>query len=138
MSFSADITKFSKKIGATLDETSRAIKIKLFNGVIRDTRVDTGRLKGNWQTTTGAPNISTVERFESPGTKANGSEPANDEVIATVKGDTVDYMTNNLPYAEVWEEQDGMVAKNMARIDRIIKESIKQGFYNEFNHINHY
>lgn len=118
MSFSADITKFAKKTNSSLDEASRAIKINLFGSVIRDTRVDTGRLRGNWQTTTGSPNYSEIDRLDPTGNQAVT------EAITTVKGDTVDYMTNNLPYAEVWEENDGMIAKNMARINRIVKESV--------------
>ena len=119
MSFSADIRNFAKKTNSTLDEASRAIKISLFSSVILDTRVDTGRLRSNWQTTTGSPRYDTTERLDTEGSMAIS------EVENTVQGDTVDYMTNNLPYAEVWEEQDSMVAKNMARIDRTVKEATR-------------
>lgn len=121
MGFSLDITKFAQKTNSTLDEAARAIKISLFNGVIRDTRVDTGRLRGNWQTTTGAPASGEVDRQDKVAQGTNGGK-AMDGVVKTVKGDTVDYLTNNLPYAQVWEERDGMIDKNMARIDRIVKE----------------
>ena len=120
MSFSAAINEFAKKTSASLDETSRAIKISLFGSVIGDTRVDTGRLKGNWQTSTGSPNYNTTDRTDKDGTKATA------EVERTVKGDTVDYLTNNLPYAEVYEEKDAMVEKNVTRINRIIKESVRK------------
>ena len=123
MSFASDIEKFSKEIGATVDEASRAIKIELFSSIILDTRVDTGLLRGNWQTTVGSPNYSTIER---KGDKDIDAAIVINEVVNTVQGDTVDYMTNNLPYAEVWEEEDGMVAKNMVRIPRIIKEVVKE------------
>ena len=119
MSFTLDVLKFAKKANATLDETCREIKISLFSSVIMDTRVDTGRLKGNWQTTTGSPNLSTTERLDPDGYDATREAESN------VHGDTVDYMTNNLPYAEVYEEKDAMVEKNMVRINRIVKESIK-------------
>ena len=133
MSFALDISKFSNKVDATLDETCRAIKISLFSSVIMDTRVGNpdgwispappgyvgGRLRGNWQTTTGNPNMDVVDRIDPTGSDATR------EVESNVKGDTVDYMTNNLPYAEVYEEKDGMIAKNMVRINRIVKESIK-------------
>lgn len=121
MSFTLDIKKFAQKTDSTLDEAARAIKISLFNGVIRDTRVDTGRLRGNWQTTTGAPATGKVDRQDKVAQGTNGGK-AMDDVVKTVKGDTVDYLTNNLPYAQVWEERDGMIDKNMARIDRIVKE----------------
>ncbi len=115
MSFSLDMAKFVKKTGGNLYGTSKAIKMELFGGVIEKTRVDTGRLKGNWQTSTGTPNLNTTERLDPTGSKAKA------EVDRTVKGDTVDYMTNNLPYAIVYEEKDAMIASNMQRIERIVK-----------------
>lgn len=121
MSFSVDIAKFANKTKSTLDESARAIKISLFNGVIRDTRVDTGRLRGNWTTTTGSPATGTVDRLDKIEQGTNGGEAMN-EVISNVRGATVDYLTNNLPYAEIWNERDGMVEKNMARIARIVQE----------------
>lgn len=120
MSFTVDVAKFAKKTNSNLDEACRAIKINLFSGVIMDTRVDTGRLRGNWQTSTGNPNLSEVERLDPTGNQSTS------EVTNTVKGDTIDYLTNNLPYAEHWEEQDGMIAKNLVRINRTVSEAIKQ------------
>ena len=116
-SFSADISGFVKKTGMRTEQVCRAVKISLFNSVIMATRVDTGRLRGNWQTTTGAPNMSTTDRLDPSGQLASA------EVRANVRGFSVDYMTNNLPYAEVYEEKDGMVARNMARITRILEEA---------------
>jgi len=113
------IDQIASVLGREVDEVIRAVKISLFNGVIRDTRVDTGRLRGNWQTTTGAEAGGTVERLDPSGASAIA------EVAANVKPDTVDYLTNNLPYSEVWEQQDGMVARNAARLDRIIREKAK-------------
>lgn len=121
MSFTIDITRFANKTKSTLDESARAIKISLFNGVIRDTRVDTGRLRGNWMTTTGSPATGTVDRLDKVEQGTNGGEAMN-EVINNVRGATVDYLTNNLPYAKIWNERDGMVEKNMARIARIVQE----------------
>lgn len=116
-SFAADISGFVRRTGMKTEQVCRAVKISLFNSVIMGTRVDTGRLRGNWQTTTGAPNMSTTDRLDPSGQLGSA------EVRANVKGFSVDYMTNNLPYAEVYEEKDGMVARNMARITRILEEA---------------
>lgn len=113
------LDKLAEHIGATLDETARAVKIATFSGVIRDTRVDTGRLRGNWQCTTYGPARTEIERFDRSGASAIA------EVQRTVQPDTIDYLTNNLPYAEVWEERDGMVARNVARIERTIREKAR-------------
>ena len=126
--------RLAETLGATVDETARAIKITTFTGIIRATRVGNpdgwksppppgyvgGRLRGNWQTSTGRPKDGELERIDPSGTAAAA------EVQATVRGDTVDYITNNLPYAEVWEEKDGMIARNVARIDRNIRRAIRE------------
>lgn len=119
MSLKLDIDRFAARTRSRVDEAARAIKIELFSGVIRETRVDTGRLRGNWQTTTGEPAQGEVDRLDPTGSEAT------QEVQANVGADTKDYLTNNLPYAEVWEERDGMVERNMARIGRIVKEATK-------------
>lgn len=111
--------KLAKVLGADIDKAVRAIKISLFNGVIRDTRVDTGRLRGNWQTTTGSPAAGSVERLDPSGGAAQS------EVARNVTADGIDFLSNNLPYAEVWEERDGMIARNVARIERIAKKAIE-------------
>jgi hypothetical protein len=115
-SFSIDIAAFAKKTNSTLGQAARAIKLSLFRGVIMDTRVDTGRLRGNWQTSTGSPINNTVERFDPSGMAAVN------EASSSITELGIDYMTNNLPYAEVWEERDGMIAKNMQRISRNVRE----------------
>ena len=61
--------------------------------------------------------MTTTDRLDPSGHAASG------EVRANVKGFSVDYLTNNLPYAEVYEEKDGMMARNMARITRILEEA---------------
>ena len=118
MSFSADLSKYARKTINNAGNVSRAAKISLFSGIIQDTRVDTGRLRGNWQTSTGAPKLAEVERLDLSG------ELAISEAAENVTAFGVDYMTNNLPYAEVLEEKDGMVAKNIARIERNLKEAV--------------
>lgn len=115
------LDKLADTIGATLDETARAFTIATFNGVIRDTRVDTGRLKGNWQTTTGAPASGTIERLDPSGAAALA------EVQRNVQSGKVNWITNNLPYAAVWNERDGIIAKNVARLQRNVKEAIAKG-----------
>lgn len=113
------LSQLAESVGGSVEQLARAIKISIFNDVIRNTRVDTGRLRGNWQTSVSEPITSDTERLD-----PNGAE-AQAEVERTVKGDTIDYLTNNLPYAAVWEERDGMVDKAVARIERTVKEALR-------------
>lgn len=123
MSFSNDIKKFSKKTGMRLEEASRGLKIKLFTGVIVYTRVDTGRLRGNWQTSTGQPKYAVIDRNDKIVKGATGGY-AYEEVFRNIQAFSVDYLTNNLPYASVWEERDGMISKTVQRINGNLKKAI--------------
>lgn len=119
MSFAGDMERICKKHQLNMEQFVRAVKIELFNGVIRDTRVNTGRLRGNWQTSTGAPKTDTIDRLD----KSGGAAEA--DVANTVTADGVDYLTNNLPYAGVWEREDGMIVKSVARLRQIMKKAAK-------------
>ncbi len=116
MSFSVDIAKFAAKTNSTLGEACRAIKIELFSSVILDTRVDTGRMRGNWQTSTGTPIEVETDRLDKSGSEAIS------EVQNNITDFEIDYMTNNVPYAVVWEERDAMILKNMLRIERNLRK----------------
>jgi hypothetical protein len=114
-----NIAQYARRVSADLDEAARAIKLSLFKGVILDTRWDTGRLRGNWQTSTGSPEKSETER-----TDPNGSA-AIDEALQNITSDGIDYMTNNLPYAAVYEEKDAMIARNLLRVKNNILKAAK-------------
>jgi len=115
-----NISAWAKKANLSLDEAARGITIKLFSSVIMDTRVDTGRMRGNWQSSIGSP-----IRKETTATDKTGTATIN-AMQSKAKSGAVNIMTNNVPYAEYWEQRDGMVAKNMARISRIVKEEVSK------------
>ena len=114
-----DISAWAKKTGVTLDQATRAIQVELFSGVIRDTRVDTGRMRGNWQASTMTPIRTEIEREDK-----SGSATITD-MISEVGVGTITYLTNNLPYVGIYEQKDGMVAKNMARIETIVRKETR-------------
>ena len=128
MSFASDIAKFAKLTNASLDETGRAITLELFSSVIKDTPVDTGRARGNWQTSLSAPKDGEVSR--------SGSAPAIAEVAAESAKfgmGKVIYLSNNLPYIYRleylgWSKQspDGMVRKNVARIQANVRKAVAE------------
>jgi hypothetical protein len=115
-----NISAWAKKANLTLDEAARGITVKLFSSVIMDTRVDTGRLRANWQSSIGSPITRETSTTDKSGAATIGS------MQRKVKSGAVNIMTNNLPYAEYWEQQDGMIAKNMARITRIVNEEVRK------------
>lgn len=112
--FTVDISKIVKKTQLRTDQVARGIKIELFGSVIMDTRVDTGRLRGNWQTQEGTPIMTETDRLDILGTSAR-------DEVARKTGSGVTYLTNNLPYAKRWEDEDAMVGKNVAQIEQIVR-----------------
>lgn len=123
-SFAADLRKFAERTKKSLDDTCRGVAIKWFSSTVMSTPVDTGRLRGNWMITQEHPGYSTIDRFDKSGNAVTA------EITQTVGGvGAVNYLTNNLPYAErieydAWSNQapSGMVRVNFARIKAIISE----------------
>jgi len=112
------IGEWVSKTNRNLDQTMRGIKLSLFKGVIMDTRVDTGRMRGNWQTSTGFPTFTETARLDQSGNQAIA------EAEYAIKPVAVDYLSNNVPYVGVYEELDGMVKKNMARLVTNIRNEV--------------
>jgi hypothetical protein len=115
-----DIAKWAQKTKTSLADTVIAIKIELFSGVILATRVKTGRMRGNWQTQTGQPIKSQIGRVDKSGSIASREAEAN----VTVNG--IDYMTNNVPYAVVWNEKDVIIDSQIFRVEQNIARLIKR------------
>jgi hypothetical protein len=120
----SDVERVVTKVGGDIESFIKAVIISTFNGVIRDTRVDTGRLRGNWQVTENSPASGTIERADKIDQGKDGGS-AQSEVRFKAKPFTVMYLTNNLPYAKVWEDRDGMIVRNVARVQRNIQEAIR-------------
>lgn len=124
MSFSRDIRRFNIRAEIRADALVRAIALELFIGVISLTRVDTGRARGNWQTTIGRPADMALIRYASPGhmgTSETSMQEAEERTRGQVAGKVI-YLSNNVSYIHKLEEWDGMVARNMARIRRILRD----------------
>jgi hypothetical protein len=97
-SFGLQVAEWAKKAKGSIDTNVRKITFSLFKGIIMSTPVDTGRARGNWQTTVGEPATGTVERLDQSGTATAA------EVTANMGGaGKVTWLTNNLPYIAVLE-----------------------------------
>lgn len=125
MSFTSQLHQISRKTANDIDTLIRAIKIEIFRRVIMNTRVDTGRAKGNWQITEGSPAKGEVENFD---TSTGGQLSAEKlmEMNTVIKGISLSYLTNNLPYIHKLEELDAMVATAVLQVEQIIKENARR------------
>ena len=72
----------------------RILTLDLFGRVVLRTPVDKGPLRNNWQLTLGSPATGIVG--------AGGGGDATSSVSAYTLGQDI-WLTNNLPYAPVWE-----------------------------------
>ena len=124
MTFSREVTLFAKKAESSTDKAVRAITFSLFREVVQRTPVDTGRLKGNWQVSQGAPATGTTETSSDPTAAIAGG-------IGGLGSTT--FLTNNLPYAQRIEYDGwssvkapaGMVRVSFARINTIVAQAAK-------------
>lgn len=127
MSFTAAVDKWGLKALQNIDKVRRASALEVFTLVIMGSPVDTGLLRGNWQTKLNAPVLKSTSRLDPGGSAAVAEALAN-------LGSMVDvvYMTNSLPYAERieyegWSRQapNGMVRAAAAKWQRIVQEKAK-------------
>ena len=121
MSWDKDLQRIVEKGQEDMGKFARAMKIELFSGVIRDTRVKTGRLRGNWQLSEGSAASGEIDRASTAPAGTVPSEQAS-EIERGSSEDGVTYLVNNLPYAIVYEEEDAMVGRNVARLQQNVKK----------------
>lgn len=127
MGLASDVRRFAVKAGDSEDRIVRAVSLSLFNGIIRDTPVKDGRLRGDWQTTVGQPASAENGRVDKSGKAAMA------EVVAKTPAGAGQetYISNSMPYAEFIENggsqkaPEGMVKRNMDRIERNLKKAIR-------------
>ena len=134
MDWSADLIKLASKGGRDIGELCKAVKVEMFSEIASLTRVGNpdfwkgkaprgyvgGRLRGNWQIQENTMPSGELERIDKTGDKVVS------EVESMASEDGVTYFVNNIPYAEVWEENDMMVGSAVARLDSIIKEEARK------------
>ena len=135
MSFASDVSRITKDMRIGSEKLAAAVFIELFSAVIRDTPKNTGRLQGNWITTSKVPASGT--------TNSTGTSKPISLAQITVRKPDLYYLVNNLPYAEVAEfgtwgkgpgataktggtgfsiqAPAGMVRKNVKRLDSILR-----------------
>lgn len=126
MGFGSDMRSATKRIEDAHNKIARAATLDYFSGTIKDTPVDTGRARGNWQTSVGTPVSGEIDRDDKGGTAAIAEVEA--KTPAGAGQET--FMANNLPYIDSLENGSsqqapaGMVRRNLARVQRIVNIAI--------------
>lgn len=130
MSFSMQISNWADKSLAELERRRRNIILALFRAVILDTPVAKGRLRGNWQISSGKPKSGELKMADKSGqTRIKRVQDFLDRGV--IGKDQAVFLTNNLPYAyriefDGWSKQkapEGMVRKNVIRISNNLSKA---------------
>lgn len=128
--FSSMVSKHVAKAKQAAEDVPRKVAIDLFSSIVRDTPVDTGRARGEWQVSKGAP------KTEETGLKdKSGSRPTQDIITTAQKvgADEEIILRNNLPYVHSLEYDgiskkapEGMVRRNVARFESITEKIARE------------
>ena len=119
--FSAEIGHFAEHdVPQAVQDVTAKIGLQALRGVVNKTPVDTGRARGNWHVSLGAPLTAITTETDKGGgaTIAKGSH-----VIMSVKPFGTIWLSNNLPYIQRLEDgysaqaPQGMVAVTVAEIE---------------------
>lgn len=120
MSWADDLSRIVSAGIVDLDFAARKIKFDIFSEVIKATRVDEGRLRGNWQISEGKPEEGVIDRKNNIPAGQIPPEQIS-ELTNGVTGDSVTYYVNNLPYAKKYEEEDAMVGRSVAAVRQVVR-----------------
>ena len=96
MSFSTDLDKVTMNLKGYAEEMVRGTLFNLSALIIKESPVDTGRFRGNWQASINSPQKSKMQRLDKSGASAIGDMSS---VVMSMKMGQTFYLTNNLPYA---------------------------------------
>ncbi|HSG63053.1 MAG TPA: HK97 gp10 family phage protein, partial [Pseudomonadales bacterium] len=96
MSFSKDVEKITLNLSGYAENMVRATLFSLSYRIIKESPVDTGRFRGNWQASVSTPKVTQLKRKDRTGTTTINS--VNNVLEKFSMGQTF-YLTNNLTYA---------------------------------------
>jgi hypothetical protein len=127
--FALGLDAFVQKTKANADTVVRQASLSVLSSVVKRSPVDTGRFRGNWQTTVAAPATGNLNRDDKGGSEAIAAGVG---ALTNAKaGDTV-WIVNNLPYAQRlengWSDQapTGMVRLTVNEFEKYVKDATAQ------------
>ncbi|MAF43765.1 MAG: hypothetical protein CMI54_06325 [Parcubacteria group bacterium] len=127
MSFAANIAAFATNTGLSIENAYKGAVFELGASIIDDTPVDTGRARGNWQTSVNSPKTRILQTVDEDGSIALSKLEKN---VGGINETT--YIRNNLPYIKALEEGHsnqapaGMARKNVIRWERLVQEQARK------------
>ncbi len=129
MSFAKDLDKISLNLKGYAEEMVRGTLFALSSRIIKESPVDTGRFRGNWQASVNTPKKGKLQRKDKSG--AASINEMSSVVMSFDMGQTF-YLTNNLPYARRLEygyskqAPSGMLRINVMRVQSELEKARKR------------
>ncbi|ASN67303.1 hypothetical protein 10AX3_4 [uncultured Caudovirales phage] len=126
--FAESLAAFAEQAKEVIDDVFREVVIEIGTSVIRLSPVDTGRFKGNWQFTVGAPSNQSIDTVDKGGHETIANLVAQ---VSSLEAGQVAYIVNNLVYGVPLEyghsdqAPAGMVQITLARFQQIVEEAIR-------------
>jgi hypothetical protein len=127
--FSLGLDAFIAKAKANADTVVRQASLSVLSSVVKRSPVDTGRFRGNWQTTIDAPASGDVSLLDKSGA---ASISAGVGALTNVKAGETVWIVNNLPYAQRLENgysdqaPAGMVRVTVTEFQRYVAQAASQ------------
>ena len=123
--FTLDVRRLAQEApAAALSKFLREVALEAGKRIIRRTPADTGRARGSWQTSMGAPAAADVERIDKSGAAAQRELFAVASKLRETPYTPL-YITSNLPYIRVLEF--GLYPKAGDRVERFADFSVSRG-----------
>jgi len=128
-SFSKLVNDFAKEVPELAVQVCNKASLELFERVVMDTPVDTGRARGNWQISIGSAVNSELNTEDKDGSQTIGkatSEILSDKTTAPI------FIQNNLPYIKKLEygyskkSPRGMLRKNLTFMNRFLSQAVAE------------
>ncbi len=113
-------SKLNTKQKNKLTKLGRAVALQMTSAVTKRSPVDTGRFRGNWFSSVGAPS-----------TTVDGSGAGSNSVIKGMQPGDIFYFVNNLPYAHKLEyghsdqAPQGFVRITIAEFSPLVDAQVK-------------
>ena len=129
MSFAKDLDKITLNLSGYAENMVRATLFNLSYRIIRESPVDTGRFRGNWQASVNTPKVTQLKRKDRTGTS---TITAVNNVLGKFSMGQTFYLTNNLPYARRLEygyskqAPSGMLRINVMRVQSELEKARKR------------
>ena len=128
MSFSQELDKATLNLAGYAEEMVRGTLFSLASRIIKESPVDTGRFRGNWQASLNTPKQGKLQRLDKSG--ASAINDMSSVVMGLNMGQTF-YLTNNLPYARRLEygyskqAPSGFLRINVMRVQSELQKARK-------------